>query len=86
MAYCRVRRVPTEAVHIDLSHHNADVISFIKKSGARVWINALDEVDQKAAGGNPAAFEEVLNKGANIVQTDQPALLKAYLIKTNRYY
>jgi glycerophosphoryl diester phosphodiesterase len=79
-------KVKTEAVHIDLSHHTAEVVSFIKKSGARVWINALDEVDQKAAAGNVAAFEEVLNKGANIIQTDQPALLKEYLIRTKRYF
>lgn len=77
--------VKTEAVHIDTSHHTKDVVDFIKTKGARVWINALGKVDEEAAAGDPAAFEEVLNKGANIIQTDQPALLKKYLISTNRY-
>jgi len=76
--------VRSEAVHIDPSHHTEEVVTFIKQHGARVWINALDDVDKKAAGGNPAAFEEVLAKGANIIQTDQPALLKKYLEETKR--
>lgn len=78
--------VKTEAVHIDPSHYTAAVVQTIKSNNARIWINALGEVDAKAAAGNPAAFEEVLGKGANIIQTDQPALLKAYLQKTKRYY
>lgn len=77
--------IKTEAIHIDTSHHTEEMVKFIKAKGARVWINALGEVDEKAAAGNPAAFEEVLNKGVNIIQTDQPALLKKYLISTNRY-
>lgn len=75
-----------EAIHIDPSHNQADVISRIKKNGARVWNNALGDVDAKVVAGNIEAFEEVLKPGANIIQTDQPALLKAYLIKTKRYY
>lgn len=75
-----------EAIHIDVSHHQAVVINRIRNNGARVWINALGEVDAKAAAGDAAAFEEVLKEGANIIQTDQPALLKAYLIRTQRYH
>jgi glycerophosphoryl diester phosphodiesterase len=78
--------VKTEAVHIDPSHYTPAVVQTIKSNNARIWINALGEVDTKAAAGNPAAFEEVLGQGANIIQTDQPALLKAYLQKTKRYY
>ncbi|WP_315823722.1 hypothetical protein [Paraflavitalea speifideaquila] len=78
--------VKTEAVHIDPSHHTATVVNIIKGHGARVWINALGEVDMKVAAGNTAAFEGVLKEGANIIQTDQPALLKAYLLSTNRYH
>ncbi len=78
--------VKTEAVHIDPSHYTAAVVHTIKTHGGRIWINALGEVDEKVVAGNVAAFEEVLNLGANIIQTDQPAKLKAYLIKTNRYH
>jgi glycerophosphoryl diester phosphodiesterase len=78
--------VKTEAVHIDPSHHTAAVVNKIKGHGARVWINALGEVDMRVAAGNTAAFEGVLKEGANIIQTDQPALLKAYLVSTHRYH
>lgn len=78
--------VTTEAVHIDPSHYTAAVVQTIRSNNARIWINALGEVDSKVAAGNIAAFEEVLEQGANIIQTDQPALLKAYLQKTKRYH
>ena len=77
--------IKPEAVHIDPSHHTEEMVAFIKQHGARVWINALGDVDRKAAAGNPAAFEEVLSKGVNIIQTDQPGLLKRYLESTNRH-
>lgn len=75
-----------EAIHIDPSHNQPAVIARIKQNGARVWNNALGEIDAKVVAGDTTAFEEVLQPGANIIQTDQPALLKAYLIKTKRYY
>lgn len=78
--------VTTEAVHIDPSHYTTAVVQTIRSNNARIWINALGEVDSKVAAGNVAAFEEVLGQGANIIQTDQPALLKAYLQKTKRYH
>ena len=75
-----------EAVHIDDDHHTAAVVEKIRKHGAHAWINALGEVDRKAAAGDPAAFEQVLQHGANIIQTDQPGLLKEYLVRTKRYH
>ncbi|PZR28193.1 MAG: glycerophosphodiester phosphodiesterase [Citrobacter freundii] len=78
--------VKTEAIHIDTSHNEATVISQIRSAGARVWINALGEIDEKAAAGNVEVFERLLMNGANIIQTDQPALLKQYLKSINRYW
>jgi glycerophosphoryl diester phosphodiesterase len=75
-----------EAVHIDNDHHTALVVEKIRRNGAHAWINALGDVDKKAAAGDPAAFEQVLQYGVNIIQTDQPALLKAYLVSTKRYH
>lgn len=80
------RNTKVEAVHIDEDHHTAAVVEKIRQHGAHAWINALGDVDKKAAAGDPAAFEQVLRYGANIIQTDQPALLKAYLVSTKRYY
>ncbi|MDH7459932.1 glycerophosphodiester phosphodiesterase family protein [Chitinophagaceae bacterium 26-R-25] len=79
-------KMKVEAVHIDPSQYNQHVVSTIKANHARIWINSLDEVDAKAKSTGPAAYEEVLKYGANMIQTDQPALLKSYLIKTGRYY
>lgn len=79
-------KMKVEAVHIDPSHYTAHVVNTIKTNHARIWINALGDVDKKALDTNASAYEEVLKYGANIIQTDQPALLKAYLIKTGRYY
>ncbi len=75
-----------EVVHIDPSHYNDTVVTTIKSNHARVWINALGTVDARAAKGDLGAFEDVIGKGANIIQTDQPALLKAYLESKKRYY
>lgn len=79
-------KMKVEAVHIDPSHYTTHVVSTIKNNHARIWINALGDVDKKVLATNASAYEEVLKYGANIIQTDQPALLKAYLIKTGRYY
>ncbi len=79
-------KMKVQAVHIDPSHYTEHVVNTIKTNHARIWINALGDVDKKALETNASAYEEVLKYGANIIQTDQPALLKAYLIKTKRYY
>lgn len=69
----------SEAVHIDDDHYTTAVVTKIKNNGGRVWINALDDTDKAAAGGNTAAYGDLLKKGANIIQTDYPALLQEYL-------
>lgn len=76
----------TEAVHIDPSHNTMEVISKIKKNGGRVWINSLGEIDKRAAAGDLEAYGELLKNGANMVQTDYPALLMKYLKSKNLYY
>lgn len=78
--------VKSEAVHIDDSHNTVEVIKSIKAHGARVWHNALGEVDKQVGAGNVAAFEQALKTGANIIQTDYPALLKEFLISKKMYY
>ena len=69
----------TEAVHIDPSHNTVAVTTKIKNNGARIWINALGETDRNAAAGNLEAYGDLLKNGANMVQTDYPALLLQYL-------
>ncbi len=67
-------------------HYTIAVTSKIKNNGARIWINSLGEVDRKAAAGEMTAYGELLKNGANIIQTDYPALLMQYLKSKSLYY
>lgn len=80
------KTVKSDAIHIDESHNTAEMIKGIKANGARVWHNALGPVDKEVGAGNTAAFEKAVNTGANIIQTDYPALLKQFLISKKMYY
>jgi glycerophosphoryl diester phosphodiesterase len=75
-----------EAVHIDPSHYTEAVIRTLKGGKCRVWINALGDVDKKAVDGDLTAYSELLKNGVNIIQTDQPAMLKKYLESKGLYY
>ena len=76
----------TEAVHIDNHHNTVAVTTKIKSHGARIFINALDDADKKVAAGDLDAYDEDIKSGANIVQTNYPALLMQYLKKKGLYY
>ncbi|HEY4285590.1 MAG TPA: glycerophosphodiester phosphodiesterase family protein [Puia sp.] len=76
----------TEAVHIDNHHNTVAVTTKIRNHGARAFINALDDADKKVAAGDLDAYEEDIKNGANIVQTNYPALLMQYLKKKGLYY
>lgn len=71
----------TEAVHIDPSHNTAEAGKKIKSNGARIWINALGDVDKRVAANDFSAFDNLKSNGANIIQTDYPQLLLEYLRK-----
>ena len=76
----------TEAVHIDNHHNTVAVTTKIRNHGARAFINALDDADKKVAAGDLDAYDEDIRNGANIVQTNYPALLMQYLKKKGLYY
>jgi len=76
----------TEAVHIDNRHNTVAVTTKIRNHGARAFINALDDADKKVAAGDLDAYDEDIKNGANIVQTNYPALLMQYLKKKGLYY
>ena len=80
------RVVRPEAVHIDPSHNTASVVNTLKAGKSRVWINALGAVDKKAAAGDINAYDDLIKYGANMIQTDQPELVKKYLESKGRYY
>jgi glycerophosphoryl diester phosphodiesterase len=63
-------------VHIDFSFYTPACVRLIKDSNARVWINALGEPDKEIRDGAPKrALKKLLSNGANVIQTDEPALL-----------
>ncbi len=63
-------------VHIDFSFYTRECVRLIKDSNARVWINALGESDKEIRNGTPkSAIKKLLSNGANVIQTDEPALL-----------
>ncbi|WP_126969812.1 glycerophosphodiester phosphodiesterase family protein [Gynurincola endophyticus] len=80
-----LNEVKPEAAHLDESHYTRAVSEFVKSKGTRVWMNALGKVDEKVTKGKVEAFDELLKNGANIIQTDQPELLKKRLIYLGRY-
>lgn len=71
-------------IHIDPSFYTEEVVSTIKASGARVWINALGFADAKALIGLvDTGYAPLVEGGANIIQTDYPLTLHEYLIERN---
>ncbi|MGV8090380.1 MAG: glycerophosphodiester phosphodiesterase family protein [Mangrovibacterium sp.] len=62
-----------------------DVIQSVKKRNSRIWVNTLWESlcgphdDDRAVDDPEASWGWVINHGANIIQTDRPALLLDYL-------
>lgn len=71
-------------IHIDPGFYTDEVVLTIKNSGARVWINALG-VPDAIAGNGPvdSAYSPLILRGANIIQTDFPELMRSFLIKNN---
>jgi glycerophosphoryl diester phosphodiesterase len=71
-------------IHIDDSFYTEQVVSKIKRSGARVWINVLGRQDSIANSGKISlAYDTVILGGANIIQTDLPNTLKNFLKERN---
>ncbi len=76
-----LQRYDPPVVHIDDSFFTPDVVAAIRNDGARVWINALGTPDVLAKAGIKTGYEKLVKKGANILQTDHPALMNRYLTK-----
>jgi glycerophosphoryl diester phosphodiesterase len=63
-------------VHIDFSFYTPECTQLIHNNDARVWINALGDVDEDIARGREKrALKKLLQHGADIIQTDEPELM-----------
>ena len=67
-------------VHIDPSFYTKKVGDLLRNNNSRIWINSLKEADAKMRYGKmEKVFEELTKYGANIIQTNEPAMLLEYL-------
>ncbi|SEW45169.1 glycerophosphodiester phosphodiesterase family protein [Chitinophaga arvensicola] len=75
------------AIHVDPSFYTEKLMTDILKAGSRVWINALDEIDNMEKANENTGFDLLFSKypQANIIQTDLPEKLLRYLRKKGRH-
>lgn len=63
-------------VHIDFDCYDDGTVGVIRNSESRVWINSLGQPDAELRKGKTRkVLKRLLGGGANIIQTDEPALL-----------
>ncbi len=75
---------PVRIVHGDPESLDPAARDAIRQMPARIWENALGEVDALMAAGSPKAcpaLKAMQALGVNAIQTDRPALLRVYLRK-----
>lgn len=69
-------------IHVDESYYSDTVMGSIRKAGVRVWTNALGKYDKMEKEKEGTGFDELLKMGqVNVIQTDRPEQLLAYLRK-----
>lgn len=74
-----------EVIHIDEGFNTAATFKAALLSDSRLWINALGDPDKLVAQGKAAeGINPLLAQGASIIQTDQPAMVIAYLKSIGR--
>ncbi|MEN8248089.1 MAG: glycerophosphodiester phosphodiesterase family protein [Bacteroidota bacterium] len=79
-----IERYHPPVIHIDPDFYTDEVVSTIKEGGARIWINALVFPDIKAwVGFVKWGYSPVIEKGANIIQSDLPVKLHKFLKEKN---
>ncbi len=70
-----IRLFDPQIIHIDPSFYSAALMSDLQARKIRVWINAFGEVDNSLSSGESDVLLDFLEKGANVLQTDQPELM-----------
>lgn len=75
-------------IHIDPSFYTQEVVALAKGQNARIWINALGDVDRKLLSQEAwkSALFDLLKHGASIVQTDEPEAVLAYLRRQSLHW
>ena len=79
-----IARYHPPIIHIDPSFYTDEVVKTIKDAGARIWINALGKADiQAKIGLVDSAYTPLIEKGANVLQTDLPLIMNDFLVEKN---
>jgi glycerophosphoryl diester phosphodiesterase len=70
-------------IHVDDSFYADSIVSPAIRRGTRVWINALGKYDKMEAQKPDSGFDQLRKDArmANVIQTDHPEKLLAYLRK-----
>lgn len=72
-------------VHIDDSFYEPATVKLLKENSCRIWMNTLNDLDEKIKAGKPKkVLKPLLAGGVNILQTDEPELLLKTLEKMGR--
>lgn len=75
-----LRTFRSPVIHIGPEFYSQEVTSLARQHNARVWINALGDIDRQLQSADAnAALSALLRFGANIIQTDEPERVLAYL-------
>jgi glycerophosphoryl diester phosphodiesterase len=73
-------------VHVDPSFYSEKLGKLIRENRSRIWINALGEVDATMRYGHmEEKLEELTRYGANVIQTNEPAMFLEYLRVTGNH-
>lgn len=77
-----IQDVRVRIVHIDDSFYEDELVNALRGQGVRVWANALGDHDREARenGGDFGSFFKQM-RFVNVIQTDLPEALVAYLLK-----
>lgn len=71
---------------------HAQNVRMIRRAGARVWVNTMFDAecagltDRKARKNPDAAWGRLIDRGVNIIQTDEPRRLLEYLRKRKLHW
>jgi glycerophosphoryl diester phosphodiesterase len=72
--------VAVPAIHGDADFYTDSLMAQIRIAGKRVWMNALGKYDTMETAKTAAGFDAMLTmKQTNVIQTDLPEALLAYL-------
>ena len=73
-------KMPVSIIHADDKFYSDSLMHVIRQKGKRLWMNALNKYDKMELEHKNSGFDALLQlKYTNVIQTDLPKALLAYL-------